>query len=400
MGKIAIMMVAILTLGLTAALPIHAGAANALFFVNPLANPFPSGTPIHTRFNVTVMWLDTGTPKMAVFAWQIAMNYNSTLLNCTRGWQPVWDTDYIFYGMTTVKPSPMLETGSAWLIDSLYSGSGSGLLKKLAIFEMEIMYVPPPGVTVQSVLNINNQDSFWSPDGFNWPSPILIDGTYTYSSRALALSDFDAFFAANNVGVIYPSDVTPKPLGCGAAMVSDWTASGFVTTKLQTYTEGLDTNGNSVNQTSGKPLGAAGMGIVTFGGWGVNPVVKYAESSGTSPADRAPIKTTIGGNTVYFQYSNGSNVPGASISFSVTDHEDMFVIEVYKDGDGRNVMICYGVGWKGTYAAGKYFHSIIYPNRAFYNVGWVITKWQDTNGDSFVNNPGDGDTYTVIATGL
>ena len=31
--------------------------------------------------------------------------------------------------------------------------------------------------------------------------------------------------------------------------------------------------------------------------------------------------------------------------------------------------------------------------------GWVIVKCEDTNGDGFVNNPSDGDTYTVIAAG-
>jgi hypothetical protein len=216
----------------------------------------------------------------------------------------------------------------------------------------------------------------------------------------LRLSDFNTAFATNNVRVVYPSNDYPKPLGCGAAMVSDWTASAFVTTKLQAYTEGLDTDSNFVNQASGKPQGASGIGVVTFGGWGVNPVVKYAESSGTPSSDRAPVKTSIVGNTVYFQHSDGSNIPNAEISFSVLNQQDMFVIEVYKDGDGRNMMICYGVGWKGTYAAGKYFHATIYPNLSSYNnVRWIIVKWQDGNGDLFVNEPGDGDDYTVIASG-
>jgi hypothetical protein len=76
----------------------------------------------------------------------------------------------------------------------------------------------------------------------------------------------------------------------------------------------------------------------------------------------------------------------------------MFVMEVYIDGGGRYVMLCYGFGWKGTYAAGKYFHTTIYPNLASYNISWIVVKWQDTNGDSFVNNPSDGDTYTIIAS--
>lgn len=214
------------------------------------------------------------------------------------------------------------------------------------------------------------------------------------------LSDFDQRFSINNISVVNPSDSTPKPLDCGAASVSDWLASAFVTTELQYYTEGLDTNNNFVDQTSGRPLGFAGMGIVTFGGPLVNPVVKYAESNGTTSANRAPIRFYDGGDTFFFQHWDGSSIAGASLPASVIDHDhDMFVIETYGDGYGRYMMVCYGFGWKGTYAAGKYFHTTIYPNLGLYDVSWTIVKWQDTNNDGFVNAPYDGDAYTVVASG-
>jgi len=235
---------------------------------------------------------------------------------------------------------------------------------------------------------VEDNDSEWS-----LPAKKTLNITSPYT-----LSDFDWQFATNNVVVIYPSDNTPKPLGCAAAWVSDWTASAFVTTKLQNYAEGLDTNSNFVNQTSGRPLGGEGLGIISFGGPMVNPVVKYAESSSTPSADRAPIVGYEDGGIFYFQLSNGSSIPGASLPFSVINHdEDMFVIEVYMDGSGRYMMVCYGFGWKGTYAAGKYFDTTIYPNLGSCNVSWMIAKWQDTNNDGFVNNPNDGDTYTIIA---
>ena len=79
--------------------------------------------------------------------------------------------------------------------------------------------------------------------------------------------------------------------------------------------------------------------------------------------------------------------------------QDLFVIEVYKDGSGRNMVLCYGFGWKGTYAAGKYFDKVLYPNLASQNKAWVIAQWDDTNGDGFVNSPSDGDTYTLVASG-
>jgi hypothetical protein len=202
------------------------------------------------------------------------------------------------------------------------------------------------------------------------------------------------------VKVIYPSDSSTKPLGCVAAWVSDWTASAFVTTKLQDYTEGLDINSNFVNQTDGTPIGAEGTGIISFGGPVVNPVVKYAESGSTPAADRAPIKFSSDAGIFYFQNWDGSSIPDANLPASVINsNQDMFIIEPYRDGSGRYIMLCYGFGWKGTYAAGKFFDTTIYPNLDSYDDSWIIVKWQDTNGDGFVNNPSDGDTYTVIATG-
>jgi hypothetical protein len=239
----------------------------------------------------------------------------------------------------------------------------------------------------------NGYAFFRSREGTNKPK---LEVQY---SLAPLFSSFDLQFAENSARVIYPSDNPQKPLECVAAWVSDWTASAFVTTKLQNYTEGFDIDINFVNQTSGTPLGVSGLGIVSFGGPIVNPVVKYAENIGTSSADRAPIRFYSDGNVFYFQLWNGSSIAEASLPVSVINHDqDMFVMEVYIDGNGRYMMLCYGFGWKGTYAAGKYFHTTIYPNLASYNINWIVVKWQDTNGDSFVNNPSDGDTYTVIAS--
>jgi len=203
-----------------------------------------------------------------------------------------------------------------------------------------------------------------------------------------------------NWRVVYPDDETPKPLGCIAAMVSDWLASAFVTTKLSSYVEGVDTNGTFVNQTTGKPLGDPGIGILTFGGSKVNPIVKRAEDDFTSIADRAPVKFHSEGGIFYFQYANGTNIPGANLPLSViNEDEDMFVVETYTDGDDRLMVVCYGFGWQGTYAAGKFFEEMIYPHLALFTDGWVIVHWEDTNGDGFVNNPCEGDSYTLIASG-
>ena len=213
------------------------------------------------------------------------------------------------------------------------------------------------------------------------------------------LSNFNLLFQQNSVRVVYPSENSPKPLQCSPAMLSDWLASMAVTTKLNSYTEGLDTDANFLNQTSGRMAGNTGIGLVGFGGPIVNPAVKFAEDEKTPLANRAPIKWYTTGGIYYFQHWNGSSISGANLPVSVINSDkDMFVIETYMDWNGRYVLLCYGFGWKGTYAAGKYFDTQIYPNIGTYQNSWIIVKWEDTTGDGFVNRPSDGDTYTVIAS--
>ena len=217
---------------------------------------------------------------------------------------------------------------------------------------------------------------------------IVLSGSEFASS---AIGDFSELFAENSgVRVVYP----------GLASLSDWMASAFVTTKLQSAVEGLDTDARFVDQTTGRALGEAGSGIISFGGPFPNPVVKYVEQDSTSPVDRAPVKFHDGGESCSFEHWDGSAIPSASLPWSVINHDkDMFVIEVFEDGGGRWLMLCYGVGWKGTYAAGKYFHEVVYPSLASCRFSWVVVRWEDTNGDGFVNGPSDGDVYAVVARG-
>jgi hypothetical protein len=165
----------------------------------------------------------------------------------------------------------------------------------------------------------------------------------SFTGLSIQLGDFDTMFANNKnaVRMIYPSNTSAKPLGCLPASVSDWTASAFVYTGLTNVTEGLDTEASFVNQTNGRAIGSSGTGIVSFGGPVVNPVVKYAESSSTPTSDRVPIKFNITKGVCYFQYANGTDVPGANMPFSALNgKEDFFVIEAFVDGTGRYIMLC------------------------------------------------------------
>ena len=231
-------------------------------------------------------------------------------------------------------------------------------------------------------VDVNNQDNY----------PLMS----IFSARArVKIADFPELFMDNEVRMILPSDDPDKPLVLGPAMLTDWMASGIIFPRLGVVTEGVDTNPLFVNQNTGIPLGEPGIGIITFGGPDVNLVTLYAETQGN-----APIIFEIQDDAFFFKHYSGSSIPGADLPISVINFdEDMFVIEVFEDGYGRYFLICQGFGWKGTYAAGKYFDRVIYPNLEDHTKSWMIVKWDDTNGDGFVNAPGDGDTYTIIATG-
>ena len=213
------------------------------------------------------------------------------------------------------------------------------------------------------------------------------------------LSDFDTIFSTRPIKIIYPSENGPKALGCQGAAVSDWMASSYIVTKLENPSESLDIDETIINQTTGKILLHPDIDIVSFGGPLVNPLVKYAESNKTSTEDRAPIAFNKGPDTCWFSDKYGNKIPQSdALNSQINTDRDIFVIELYRDGEGRAHLYCYGYGWKGTYAAGKYFHSKIYRSNEYSSKSWIIVSWEDSNNDGFVNAPNDGDNYTVIAS--
>ena len=217
---------------------------------------------------------------------------------------------------------------------------------------------------------------------------------------SLTIAIFHDAFTDTSVRIIYPSESESKPLGATAASVSDWLASSLFYATLGNAAEGLDIDPAYVDQATGDPVGEPGEAIVSFGGPIVNPVVRRAETPLGPLEDRAPIRFHMEGETLSFRERDGTAIPGASLRLvEVSRGMDLFVIETYSDSEGRHLLLCYGLGWKGTYAAGKYYFKEIHGDPASYPYVWMVVLWEDLNGDGFVNAPGDGDGYTVIATG-
>lgn len=214
----------------------------------------------------------------------------------------------------------------------------------------------------------------------------------TTKATDLNLYEFNTVFTTSLVHMIYPSTCDPKAPGCSPARITDWHAAAQFYSKLPNVTEKLDNNPLIVNQTTGEPLLAAGSSIACFGGPLVNAVTMYYES-----VNPPPVCCSIHDNTMEFIHESTGQIVSMPLD-RVNRNYDYFLIQTFKDAEDRNVLICYGFGWKGTIAAGKYFHKVLYPALDINDNSWTIVRWDDTNRDGFINGPDDGDTYTLVAT--
>jgi thermitase len=126
------------------------------------------------RFNVTVKVADVEN----LYAWQLKLFYNSTMINATRWFEPTWDPEYVFFGETTITAENsgvdniMVFSG---LIGQVSTFNGSG---KLCLIEFEIANLPPPGQKYSCPLSINNEDTFLMDGDINTIQAAKENGYY------------------------------------------------------------------------------------------------------------------------------------------------------------------------------------------------------------------------------
>jgi hypothetical protein len=110
------------------------------------------------------------------------MNYNDTIINATRWFEPTWDTQYVFYGKTTI-PAPQdtpHPDGGYYLTTYSHTSLGEGKIiigtcrfpaplpgqgftgsGKLAIVEFIVTLLPPEGEIYSCVLGIDNPSTYF-----------------------------------------------------------------------------------------------------------------------------------------------------------------------------------------------------------------------------------------------
>jgi hypothetical protein len=200
------------------------------------------------------------------------------------------------------------------------------------------------------------------------------------SASALTVDDSEVFVleaTENTVYFIYSDTVKgAKPLKVAKASPIDWTATGYIKgiTRNQQI-EGLDTDLNLVDQSTGAPQFSDGS-VVLSGGPIVQILVKYYESKRI-----APLYYKAEDGKAYWYRKDGTRIEETGIN--PNNQNDMFVVEHFLDPNGNAVFIIYGYGGLGTFAGAKFFKTIIHPNIQSYTHSYYIYQWLDLNNDYF-----------------
>jgi len=143
--------------------------------------------------------------------------------------------------------------------------------------------------------------------------------------------------------------------------------------------QGFDCYSDYVEQTEaerGKLL-INNKTVLFFGGPRAHWCVSYHESAGLTPVKFYCNESAY---TVNFVRQSGETL--ASLP-TTTDfnHEDMFLIEVFRDGSNNTIYVFYGFSWKGTWAAGIYFHGVLRGQLDALTDSYYIYHWVDLSGD-------------------
>ena len=150
------------------------GDSDFIFYTNT--------TAVGTHFNATV-WAHDVTN---LFAYQVYLCVDDSLLNVTNAWFPTWDPNWVFNGKTTIRPAPAFydfnvngKIECVKIGDTIFGGdpfTGTGLL---ATIEFEIISAPIEG-NVSCNLDIDNADTYLLDYDLDEISTTKTNGYYEY----------------------------------------------------------------------------------------------------------------------------------------------------------------------------------------------------------------------------
>jgi hypothetical protein len=188
-------------------------AGEARVYLNPSQNVFPETTPLGTKFTVTI-----GIENVAnLGAAQVHLEFDDTVLNVTRWFEPKDDPLYVFYGKNTLaQPDTENDTNYRHLTTGMGMAeiavldfdpapyfTGSGII---CIFEFNITTGPPPPV-LTSVLTLHNSTMHgytYLLDGDTEDEiPLTLeDGSYTFVPEFIPLLALSLLVASTTIAVL------------------------------------------------------------------------------------------------------------------------------------------------------------------------------------------------------
>jgi len=212
-----------------------------------------------------------------------------------------------------------------------------------------------------------------------WESPVHFYGAQYIVSNA---DDNNLYFVPAGLEAAgkVPGVSVPSPRQYASNMMAAGLLYGLAN-RLQKMD--YDTGG-WVDHSTGKPLVSAipaGRWILLIGSPDVHNCVRYYTKVSNESSAYGRVVTV--GSKQYYQFVSRTGAVLYSQDLSrVGEHEDAAILMVFRDADGRFVVIIFGVGYQGSWAAAVYFKERmrITDDGAFDEWRYIV-KWVDSNMD-------------------
>jgi hypothetical protein len=150
-----------------------------------------------------------------------------------------------------------------------------------------------------------------------------------------------------------------------------------------------------VDHQSGKPQfdGA----IVIMGSSQVNAAALHYEQTGQTALLLAQDTSSM-----FIQNRTGTVLESTRVDKNTLNgsSSEIFVVETFKDTDGRRVVFVWGYAGRGAIAAARFVKFNIIAHPEDYTSGFYVGRWTDAKeGGSKNGFPDQGDTYEVLLSG-
>jgi hypothetical protein len=175
-------------------------------WVDPTAVCLDAGNAsLGVRFNVTV-WANM---ESGSFCWQVYVTFNASQLQAVRVWYSAYYSSQFFYGHSTMVEGPIINNtdGSIMLGESLIGMDvASATVGSLCLVEFEVVKLPSL-TSLTSVVNIDNDGTFFLDDNLNVMSKTKSDGVYSIDLTGLAVALTDVtvdgtwVYQGSNIGI-------------------------------------------------------------------------------------------------------------------------------------------------------------------------------------------------------